>query len=621
MVLWLLNTFDLRVSRSIFAWGNVPHRLVSLVGLVCFLQVAVSGCTTQSSVSVPQIVGADSQSSAPRLTDTVESPRASRPGDWFEDVTNSTGIDWAYRNGQESNHFTLLESVGGGVALFDFDRDGDTDVFCPGGGSIEGSQTLVAKGRPGALFRNDGNLKFTNVTEASGLGVVGDYSHGCTVADFDRDGWPDLLVTCFGQCQLFHNEQNGRFREMAVSAGVVTTGWCVAAAWGDFDRDGWADLFVTGYLDWKPDAAEYCGNRERGERDVCLPNSYPAAPSYLFRNQRDGTFENVTDKAGIRHDGRGMGVVAFDFNRDGWLDYYVANDAGANQLYLGSADLRFTEDATAAGCAFNEVGIPDGSMGVDVFDYADDGIPDLFVTNFEFEENALYRNDGTGHFMHASVIAGLSGRCRRYVKFGVAFADFDLDGWQDLMISNGHVLYRRPPVSQPPILYKNVDGKRFRDISTDAGPYFSIPHMGRGVGIADLDQDGKIDLVIVHQNAPVTVLRNLRPAVDWFDIGLKGVTSNPDGIGATVTAQFPDRPLTRFVIGGGGYLSHFAPQIRFPLQRPKPQQEKPQEGHRGSEKPQVPDVLVQWPTGRTERFVALHPCQLNLLVEGTGEPQ
>ena len=423
-------------------------------------------------------------------------------------------------------------------------------------------------------------------------------------------------MTCYGQCQLFHNEQNGRFREMAIPAGIVTTTWCSAAAWGDVDRDGWVDLFVTGYLDWKPDPNEFCGNKA-GERDVCLPNSSPPARSYLFRNRRDGTFEDITSKAGITNEGRGMGVVAFDFNRDGWLDFYVANDAGANQLYLGSPELRFTEEATVTGCAFNEFGIPDGSMGVNVVDYGDDGNPDIFVTNFESEENALYRNDGTGHFTHASVVAGLSGRCRRYVGFGTVFADFDLDGWQDLMISNGHVRYRQPPLRQPAVLYKNFDGKRFKDISDNGGPYFSVSHIGRGVAAADLDNNGTLDLVVMHQNDPVAILRNNLTASNWFGVELKGQKSNPDAIGSTVTALFPSRSITRFVVGGGNYLSHGPQGIQFPLSL------KGADDTGAIVKPDqsVPAVIVHWPDGRSERYVGLHSRQNNLLVEGTGEPQ
>ena len=543
------------------------------------------------------------------------SERSPRSDDWFEDVTDRTGIRFAYHNGQEGGHFTLLETVGGGVAMLDYDRDGDLDLYLTGGGTISGSKSSPVAGRSGALYRNDGDWKFTDVTASAGLNVSGDYSHGCDVADFDRDGWPDLFVTCYGQCQLFHNERNGQFREMAVAAGIVTDEWHSAAAWGDIDRDGWPDLYVAAYVRWKFNSNERCAN-DSGERDVCLPSSYAPAQDRLFLNRRDGTFEEISARAGINNQGRGMGVVSCDFNRDGWLDFYLANDAGANQLYLGASDMRFSEVATVAGCAFDEFGAPEGSMGVDVADYNGDGFPDIFVTNFEFEDNSLYRNDGTGLFVHASVVAGLSGRCRRYVGFGTVFADFDLDGWQDLVISNGHVQYHRPPLRQPAVLFQNQNGKRFRDVSEAAGPYFSIPHIGRGVAAGDLDNDGAIDLVIVHQNDPVSILRNRLQVPDWFGVELKGQTSNPDAIGATVTAMFPRQSLTRFVTGGGSYLSCCDPRIVFPLRDPALENsDDPQNGN------PAPSIVVRWPDARSERFTGLRPHRYNLLTEGTGEPQ
>lgn len=548
-------------------------------------------------------------------------PDVSRPpgnDDWFEDATETSGVRFSYRNGQDANGFTLLESVGGGVALFDYDRDGDVDLFFTGGGSISLEGPGRVSGRSGTLYRNDGDFRFSDVTESAELNLSEDYSHGCTVADYDRDGWLDLLVTCFGQCQLFHNEQNGRFRDVALPSGIVTDRWCTAAAWGDIDQDGYVDLYVAGYVEWKFNPTEDCRDRTSQKRDVCLPNLYRPARGYLFHNRRDGTFEEISEQSGLHQDGRGLGLAAFDFNNDGWLDFYLANDAGANQLFLGSAEGRFTDQATAAGCAFNEVGAPEGSMGVGVADYDGDGNPDLFVTNFEFEDNSLYHNDGTGHFVHTSVIAGLSGRCKRYVGFGTVFADFNFDSWPDLVISNGHVQYHRPPYRQPAVLFQNAAGKRFRDVSESGGPYFSLPHVGRGLAAGDLDNDGSVDLVIVHQNDPVALLRNRLGTTDWFGIELRGEKSNPDAIGATVSAEIAGRTVTQFVVGGGSYLSQSDPRILFPLVGRKGGQDATGSHESNG---QVPPVTVHWPNGRRERFLSLRVGRYNLLREGTGESQ
>lgn len=606
-----LHAFSDRTNRlSDSRWIAFSLTMVWLASVCCGCRPADSPDDVRNGPR-PSVSPASSQSALP-ADEPAGVPAEARGDDWFEDVTERTGIEFAYRNGRESAHYTLLESVGGGAALIDYDGDGDLDLFCTGGGSITGTTSITVTGRAGKLFRNDGAWKFTDVTDAAGLGQAGDYSHGCAVADYDRDGRPDLFVTCFGQCQLFRNTGDGQFREVAVAAGIATHGWCTAAAWGDVDHDGWPDLYVAAYLDWKPDPREFCGDKARNERDVCMPSTYPAAQDRLFRNRRDGTFEEITQRAGLNNLGRGMGIVALDLNQDGWLDFYVANDAGANQLYLGSESGRFAEVANESGCAASEFGAPEGSMGVDAADYDGDGLPDVFVTNFELEDNSLYRNNGGGHFSHVTFSAGLAGRCRPYVKFGTVFADFDMDGWQDLVVVNGHVLYRRPPLRQPAFLYRNQAGKRFEDVSERGGPYFSVPHIGRGVAAGDLDNNGTIDLVIVHQNDPISILSNRRPVPAWFRVELKGTRSDPGAVGAVVSAEFEQRSLTQFVRGGGSYLSHGDQRIIFPLRQEQAV------SNPGADNP-PPAVTVRWPSGLTERFSGLRSLQTNLLVEGSGE--
>jgi hypothetical protein len=559
--------------------------------------LAVSGCGPRAVPAKPASVSPERESPP------VAVIRAPADTDWFEDVTSRTGIDFIYRNGREGEHYTILETVGGGAALFDFDGDGDLDIYLAGGGDI-GKDGFKISGRGGRLYRNDGDWKFTDVTAGSGLDAAPRYSHGCTVADYDRDGAPDLLVTGYGGCSLYRNRGAGKFEDVAPQLGLPQEGWFTAAAWGDIDHDGRPDLYLASYLDWTPDPHEWCGNRAEGLRDVCPPQDYRDGSHRLFRNT-EKRFEELTQSAGLRADGKGLGVVAADLNLDGQLDFYVANDAGPNFLYLGRPDLHFEEVGLAAGVAMNEFGAPEGSMGVDCGDFDGDGLPDLFVANFELEDNSLYRNLGEGRFVHATTAAGLAGIGRLWVGFGAGFVDFDADGWLDLYVSNGNVFYRggQSQYLQPALLLRNDRG-RFRDVSAQAAPYFMAPHAGRGVAAGDLDGDGAPDLVLVHQNEPVVVLRNRRTPAHGLGVRLRGTRSDFEAIGARIVLRTGDRELVRFVRSGAGYLSQSDHAEHFPLEA------------------QMSNATVEvaWPGNRRERFGGLQSGRVHLLTEGQGEP-
>ena len=529
--------------------------------------------------------------------------RKAEPGDWFDDVTDSSGVRFTYQSGRSGGMFTVLESVGGGVAAFDYDRDGDIDLFFTGGGKISAAPPLVS-GLPCALFRNEGECKFSDVTAECGLDDSGDYSHGCTVGDYDRDGFPDLFVTCYGHSRLYHNEQGRRFRDVTQQAGLDFDSWSTAAAWVDLDNDGWLDLYVSGYLDWKLDPSERCGDLQHGIRDVCPPQRYAASRERVFHNVGGSSFTDITKDSGLLDSAIGLGVVAADLNQDGKMDLYVANDVRRNYLYLGTDSGKLRETAIPAGTAFNEFGAPEGSMGVDVGDFDGDGDLDLFVANYQLEFNSLYRNEESDAYSHATVQAGLAG-ARTLVKFGTGFADFDSDGWLDLFVTNGHVLYETgvSPYEQPPLLYRNQEGV-FQDVTAAGAPYFTTVHAGRGAAVGDLDNDGALDLVIVHQDKPATLLRNRKPPQHWLGVQLVGAKSNIDAVGAMATIEYEGRILVRIVRGGGGYLSHFDSRLVYPL---------------ASEEPA--SLLVRWPGGRQERFTQLAGNRYHRLVEGEGEPQ
>lgn len=581
--------------------------LVSLCLLVsvCLLLPA---CRETAPPSLPATAGVSSiQSGEPEAAKTTQGPTTIpdrlRDDDWFEDVTRQSGVDFTYRNGQQGNNFFILESLGGGVALLDYDGDGDLDLFIAGGGTISEAPAVI-RGLPGAMFRNTGDWTFVDVTREAGLDDPGDYSHGCAVGDFDGDGWPDLLLCCYGGCRLYCNTGDGHFRDATPDSGLARDGWNTAAAWADFDRDGLPDLYVARYLEWSPETAAACRNR-RGQREICSPGRYRGANDRLYRNRGDGTLEDMTARAGLEPAGNGLGVVAADFNADGLVDLYVANDETNNRLYLGRPDAKFQETGMAAGVATNEYGMHDGSMGVDAGDFDEDGDADLWTTNFEAEDNGLYRNLGDATFAPATTVAGLAGHSRRLVGFGTGLEDFDGDGRLDIFVVNGHVFYAggQAPYLQPPQLFRNADGQRFENVSHRAGTYFRGSHAARGAAVGDLDNDGDPDLVVLHQNAAATLLKNRRQPQNYLRLRLVGTRSEPLAVGAVVRVTFQGRQLTRFVRGGAGYFSHSDQRILLPAAGREPVR-----------------VTVSWPSGLREVFPRVSPNQTQTLIEGRGEP-
>lgn len=575
-----------------------------LAGLM--LTVLLAGCNREPVVGKPparEVIPASSiaSTSAPATAAGAPARRAPRPTDWFEDMTSQTGVDFTYHTGRETQKYAMVESFGGGVAVFDFDNDGDADLLFTGGGQI--SPSLEITGRAPGLFRNDGDWKFVNVTAAAGLSLPTDYSHGITVGDFNADGFSDLYFTCYGHSHLYHNDGAGWFREITTEAQLPLNGWRTAATWADVDRDGLPDLYVAGYVEWQPDPTQFCGDLQKKIRDVCMPRELPPTADRLFHNNGDGTFQDITPQAGLRRDGKGLGVIAADVDRNGWIDFYLANDVENNFLYLGGPGGKLEEVGAGRGVSGNEYGIPEGSMGVDFADVNGDGFGDLLVTNYEQEDNSLYRNDGSGNFTHATVALGLGGSSRPWVGFGTGFVDFDSDGWLDLFVMNGHVTYhvRTSAFEQPALLYRNISGQRLQEISDQGGPWFSVPHVARGAATGDLNNDGSPDLVVVEQDAPVTILRNRNAAKHWVSVRLRGVKSDPDAIGAEVSLTFGGRKLTRFIRGGGSYLSTFDARQLFPLT--------------GADNVQV---RVRWLGGAEEVFSDLSPGTTHTLVEGRG---
>jgi len=505
---------------------------------------------------------------------------------WFRDMTADSNLAFTHRNGEEEDRYTILESVGGGVALIDFDGDGLLDLFIPGGGTFEGDKL---KGLPCKLFKNLGGWKFEDVTAKSGLESIDFYSHGCAVADYDRDGRPDLLVTGFGKVALFHNEDGKRFTDVTAKSGIHGGAWATSAGFADLTGNGYPDLYICNYCDWSLANNPVCKGKG-AERDVCSPQRFKPVLHTLYHNNSDGTFKDVTKEQGLRDDGCGLGVILADLNADGMPDIYVANDATNNHLYFNRKG-KLEEKGRLAGVAMDEHGLYNGSMGVDAADFDRTGRPSIFVTNFQGEIHALYNNMGKERFYYQSHPTGLASLSRHFVAFGTVFSDFDSDGWEDIVIVNGHAL-RHPEGSslkQLPLLLRNIElrGRRsFQDWSVRGGSFFGVPAVGRGVGVGDLDNDGAPDLVVTNTNSPAVLLKNVAtPAPRWLGVRLVG-KKNRDYAGATVTLTTDKGVLTRFAKGGGSYLSAGDRRILFGL----------------GPDAQPGRLTVRWPWGEEQHF-------------------
>lgn len=539
-------------DRGVSDRAAVAWRVVFYTTLAVVVAGAGAGCGGASSSSPPAESGAG----------TVGEPNSSSAADggakhafrWRE-AARASGVDWTYRNGQEAGHAAILESLGGGAALFDYDRDGRLDIWLTGGGAID--KQLATTGLPSQLFRAVEDGRFIAVADRAQVDAARFYSHGAYSADYDADGFLDLLVTGYGGLVLWHNQGDGTFVERQGEAGLADDSWSSSAAWADFNGDGTLDLYVAHYVNWSAKNHPLCELPRTGKREVCAPRAFSGLPDSLYLGRGDGTFADASRQAVASQPGKGLGVVAADVDSDGDVDVYVGNDTVENFLFVNDGRAGFEEVGLVAGVAVNHLGVPDGSMGVDVGDFNLDGRPDLWVANYEDEAFALYRNEGQGQFLHVSQSSGITALGGLFVGFGTALADFDRDGDEDIVAENGHIsLYPNvAPRRQTPLLLENRAG-RFVRARFAAGDYFETPFEGRGVAVGDLDRDGDLDYVGAHLNEPAALMINETPPVGpWIGVRLIGRRSNRDAIGARLTLETSVGPRMRWVKGGGSYLS------------------------------------------------------------------
>ena len=515
------------------------------------------------------------------------------------DVTKAAGIDFVHDHGGFGDKY-MIETMGGGVAFLDMDRDGDLDLLFVQSGPVPGFE-IDGKGRaayPNRLYENLGDGTFRDVTVGSGIEGKR-YGMGVAVGDVDGDGLPDVYITCFGRDELYRNLGKGKWKDVTDAAGAINDRWGMSAAFADLDGDGDLDLYVTNYVDFAMDHNVWCGERKEGWRAYCHPDAYGPLPDVLFENQGDGTFRDVTKAAGVAiGDGKGLGVVAGDYDDDGRIDLYVANDSTRNYLFHnvteekdGRRRMQLEEDTLLAGVGYSETGKTEAGMGVDMADADGDGRLDLLVTNLDLEPNELYVNRGDT-FKIATYPSGLGEPSLPFVGFGTGLVDLDNDGDLDVFVGNGHVidnfeLYRKGAKhAQPKLLHLNRGDGTFVDVSKVGGEALTRPEVSRGVAFGDYDDDGDIDIAICNNNAPAVLLRNDGPAgkkePGAIVLALRGKAPNTAALGARVTATIGGRKLVREAHAAMSYLASCDSRVHLGL------------GGATS----ASHITVRWPSGR-----------------------
>jgi hypothetical protein len=564
-----------------------------------------SGCK-QAAPTAPGAASLEVASQTPTPAASPTPPRPSGPIE-FTDVSAQAGIRFKHNTGAFGKKY-LPETLGTGCAFFDYDNDGWQDILLVN--SMDWPEHKTGKSFL-ALYHNNQDGTFTEVTRQAGVASEM-YGIGVAVADYDNDGNDDIYITCVGPNHLFRNLGGGKFADVTARAGVGDPGFSTSAAWFDYDNDGKLDLFVANYVDWSVEKDQFC-SLDGKNKSYCTPQSYKGQSSTLYHNKGNGSFENVTQRAGLSDPtSKSLGVALLDYNSDGWLDLFIANDTEPNKLYKNNGNGTFTDEAVAAGVAFSEAGTARAGMGVDAGDYEGSGRPGIVLGNFTNESMALYRNDGSGLFTDEAPNSGIGKMSAQSLTFAVFFFDYDLDGLLDVFAANGHVsddisvVQPNVKYAQPPHLFHNKGKKKFEEMTGKLGRALQRAIVGRGAAYGDFDNDGDLDLLITSNNGPARLLRNDNANQnDLLRVKTVGTRSNRDGIGARITLKTPKGiKLFNMVKTGSSYCSQSELPVVFGLGAP--------------EDGRVLSLEIAWPSGGRDTITDLKPNQSITVLEGKG---
>jgi enediyne biosynthesis protein E4 len=517
------------------------------------------------------------------------SPSPPSLGFSFTDVTTAAGLQFQHNSGAFGGKF-LPETLGSGCAFLDFDNDGWQDILLVNGMDWPGHRRQKSTLQ---LYRNNRNGTFSDVTRAAGLDVEL-YGMGVAVGDYNNDGFPDIFISCVGQSRLFRNLGNGKFSDVTRAAGLEKhQGFSTSALWFDYDRDGLLDLFVCNYVRWSPEHDVFC-SLDGTHKSYCTPEAYRGDTCWLFHNRGDGTFEDVTATAGVfDSSSKSLGVAMFDYDQDGWPDLLVANDTQPNKLYRNLRNGKFKDVAVEAGLAFSSEGKARAGMGVDIGDFSNSGRPGVAITNFDNEMIGLYRTVSGGTYDDIAQPAGVGGPSKSTLGFGCAFLDVNLDGLLDLAVANGHIdetvrnIRGNVGYAQPPHLFLNSGNGKFRDVAAEVGGGFEKSKVGRGLAVGDFDRDGDLDLLMTTNNGPAYLFRNDQSGGNHsIRFRLIGTKSNRDGIGANVKIFYNGQMQSRIVHGGSSYLSQSELPVTFGV----------------GKHDKIERAVIDWPSGQSEEY-------------------
>ncbi|HKR31960.1 MAG TPA: CRTAC1 family protein [Terriglobales bacterium] len=526
----------------------------------------------------------------------------------FSDVTRAAGIDFKHDNAATAEKY-LIETMGSGCGWIDYDQNGLLDLYL-----VNSAPTKIYKPpHPlrGALYRNNGDGTFSDVTAKAGVGAEGLFGMGVAVGDYDNDGFPDLFICGYGRSILYHNNGDGTFTDVTQHAGVENLGrWASSAAWFDYKNDGHLDLVIANYVDWSPEHNFWCGDRGPGMRSYCHPDVYHGQPPTLYRNNGNGTFTDVSKESGLAaKPANGLGVITFDYDNDGWQDIFIANDSMPNSLFHNNGDGTFTELAYIAGVAVSNDGLPEAGMGTDAADTTGSGRLDIAVTHLDTQLARVYRNLGKDGFEDQTLRSKIGYTTFHMSGFGLRFMDYDNDGARDLFMANGHVLdnieryHAESRYAEPKLMFRNLGNGTFENVSNQLGRGFAADRVSRGAAIADYDNDGDLDILVSNNGGVPQLLRNDGGnANHWLELFLIGTRSNRDGVGARVKLVAGDLVLYDQRKGGMSYQSAQDPRLHFGL----------------GQHSKVDSLEITWPSGAVTKLQNLKADQIIAIKEGTG---